>query len=57
MSPKHFYATDACIGCKRCERKLSGREYYDGGTESLPGNELHRLPGMLSCVSSASGAV
>ena len=19
MSPKHFYATDACIGCKRCE--------------------------------------
>ena len=20
MSPKHFYATDACIGCKRCEK-------------------------------------
>ena len=20
MSPKHFYATDSCISCKRCEK-------------------------------------
>ena len=37
MSPGNFYTTDACIGCKRCEEELSGREYYDDGAESLFG--------------------
>lgn len=38
-------------------KKLSGREYNDEGKKTGLGKELHRLPGMLSCVPSACGAI
>ena len=57
MSPGNFYTTDACIGCKRCEKSCPVGNIIDDGQKACLGDGLHLMPGMLSCLSAACGAI
>lgn len=56
MSPENFYATNACVGCKCCEKSCPVKNITI--VEGKPvGKRLYLMPGMLSCMSSASSAI
>lgn len=57
MSPEKFLCYKCLCWMQMLREELSGEEYNYCGREACVGKRLYLMPGMLSCMSSASSAI